>query len=431
MVDHCMSNEHKLTLWSFRVPRRGYIWALILALTLAAGALMDRWLLLGGIPKDARANFRLMAEAWNIIDRVYVDRGALQSSNLAYGAISGMTEALGDTGHSVFLSKSMLKKAGSAVQGTLSGVGLEIQSKDHQAVVVAPIDGSPAQLQGVRPGDIILEVDGHPVGGMAMRQISERIAGHAGEAVKLLLLTPRTGQKREVTIVRKDIKLKNVSWRRLAGTDIAHIRIAMFSDGVGEDLRRALREIRQDGLRQIILDVRNNPGGVLDEAVVVASQFLKDGNVLWERNGRGEIVSIPVQSGGLAVDMPLMTLVNGGTGSASEIVAAALHDAGRGKLVGETTFGTGTVLQQFQLSDGSALLLAVQEWLTPSKRSFWHKGIEPDVRVPLPPDTYPLLPSAEKGITAEQINASGDTQLLRAMALLNDAGEETRNGFVR
>jgi len=431
MVGDCMAQEQKLTLTSWRLPRRPYLWALLLAVTLACGALLDRWLFLGGIPKDARNNLRLVVEAWNVIDRFYVDRGAIQSSNLAYGAISGMTEALGDTGHSVFLSKAMRKRAGAEVRGTLSGVGLEIQSKDHQAVVVAPLDGSPAQLEGVKPGDIILEVDGRVVTGMPMKQISERIAGNPGDAVRLLLLTPGTGQRHEVRMVRADIKLKNLTWRRLPGTDIAHLRIAIFSEGVGDDLRKALREIRDTGLHKIILDVRNDPGGILDEAVMVASQFLKDGNVLWEKNAKGEVEAIPVRPGGLGLDMQLMTLVNAGTGSASEIVAAALHDAGRGKLVGEHTFGTGTVLQQFELSDGSALLLAVEEWLTPDKRSFWHKGIEPDISVPLPPDTYPLLPSAEKGITTEQINASGDTQLLRAMALLNTAGDDTNSVIVR
>jgi carboxyl-terminal processing protease len=426
-----MANEQKLTLWSLRLPRRGYLWALVLALTLSAGVLLDHWLMIGGIPKDDRASFGLVVEAWNIIDRVYVDRGAIQSSNLAYGAIKGMTESLGDTGHSVFLNRSMIKKAGSEMQGILSGIGVEIQTKDHQAVVVAPLDDSPAQRKGVRPGDVILEVDGRPVSGMSTRQVSERIAGNIGEPVRLLLLTPQTGQKRELSVVRGNIKVRNVTWRHLAGSDIAHIRIAMFSDGVGEDLRQALRDIRGRGLKKIILDVRNDPGGVLDEAVVVASQFLKNGNVLWEKNAKGEIFAIPVQPGGLASDMELITLVNGGTGSASEIVAAALHDAGRGKLVGDTTFGTGTVLQQFQLSDGSALLLAVQEWLTPAKRSFWHKGIEPDVTVPLPPDTFPLLPSAEKGITSDQLNASGDTQLLRAMALLNSSDTTNADTVVR
>jgi carboxyl-terminal processing protease len=418
--------EQKLTLWSFRLPRRGFLFALTLALAMAAGAVFDRWVLLGGVPRDARANLHLIVEAWNVIDRYYVDRNALQSSNLAYGAISGMTEALGDTGHSVFLSRSMLKKAGSAVEGKLSGVGLEIAVRDHLPVVVAPIDGSPAWREGVRPGDVILEVDGHPVSGLAMRQVSERIAGKTGEPVRLLLLTPRTGHKHEVTIVRADIKVNNVTWQRLPGTDIAHIRIAMFSEGVGADLRRALAEIRRRGLHKIILDLRNNPGGVLDEAVSVASQFLTNGNVLWEKNAREQIMPIPVQHGGLATDMPMVTLVNFGSGSASEIVAAAVHDAHRSELIGDTTFGTGTVLQQFQLSDGSALLLAVEEWLTPMKRSFWHKGIEPDIHVPLPDGVFPLMPAAEKGLTQEQLDDSGDAQLLRGVAVLRE-GAEAKN----
>lgn len=423
--------RRKLTLWSFCAPRRGFLFALSLALALACGALMDRWLFLGGVPEQDRQGFRLIAEAWNIIDRNYVDRSALQSSNLTYGAISGMTEALGDTGHSAFLPRPMLLKAGAAVQGKLTGVGLEIATRDHLPVVVAPIDGSPAWSKGILPGDVILEVDGRAVGGLPMRQISQRISGKPGEPVRLLLLTPRTGRKREVTIVRASIKMKNVTWQRLPGTDIAHIRIAMFSEGVGGDLRRALGEMRREGLRKIILDLRNDPGGVLDEAISAASEFLPGGNVLWERNARDHIIPIPAHPGGLAVDVPMVTLVNYGSGSASEIVAAAVHDAHRSQLVGETTFGTGTVLQQFELSDGSALLLAVEEWLTPNKRSFWHKGVEPDFHVALPDGVFPLMPSAEKGLTAAELNECGDAQLLRAVALLREDTAQAKNDAAR
>ena len=260
--------------------------------------------------------------------------------------------------------------------------------------------------------------------------ISERISGKTGDPVKLLLLTPRTGKKRELTIIRADIKVNNVTWRRLPGTDIAHIRIAMFSEGVGADLRQVLRDVQRRRIHKIILDVRNNPGGVLDEAVAVASQFLKNGNVLWEKNAKGEIVPIPVKPGGLAVETPMAILINNGSGSASEIVAAALHEANRAQLIGEPTFGTGTVLQQFELSDGSALLLAVEEWLTPGKRSFWHKGIEPDIRVALPSDSFPLLPTAEQGMSSDDLAACDDAQLLRAMSLLGDT-KEAKNQFAR
>jgi carboxyl-terminal processing protease len=413
-----MKEGPKLKLFSIRL-RRGFVIAFVLVLTLSIGALMERWVLNTGIPIDATEDFRLMSQAWRIIDRFYVDRSAVKSTLMTYGAINGMTEALGDTGHSVFLTPLQAKKAGSAVQGKLTGVGIEIQSRDRQTVVVAPIDGSPAQQAGVHPGDVITEVDGHSIVGMSYAQVQARIAGDAGKSVELTMLDPKSGKQREVKITRAAIKINNVSWQRLPGSGLAHLRIAMFSDGESDDLKKALLEIEKEGIRGVILDLRNNPGGALDEAVGTASQFLSSGNVLWEKDAKGAIIPMPVQPGGVATNIPLAVLINGGSASDSEIVAGALRDAHRATLIGETTFGTGTVLTQFQLYDGSALLLAVQEWLTPDKRSFWHKGIEPDVKVDLSAEVPPLRPNIERDMTAEQLNLSRDAQLLKAVEILS------------
>ncbi len=398
----------------------GFLLALGLVLAMGAGILLDRGLLLNGIPTDAGDSFRLMAQAWNLIDHYYVDRAAVRHTAMTYAAISAMTDSLGDTNHSIYLSRAQAKRAGSAVQGTLIGIGIEIQARDHHAVVVTPIDGSPAQQAGVRPGDVILQVNGQPVTGMSLGQVSSRIAGEAGQPVVLTVANPQDKRQREINIHRASIKLNNISWQRLPGTDIAHVRIAMFSDGSAGDLRKALVEIQRQGARGIILDLRNNPGGALDEAIGVASQFLASGNVLWEKDAAGKLTPVPVQSGGAATDLPLAVLINGGSASDSEIVAGALHDAGREALIGETTFGTGTVLSEFPLADGSVLLLAVEEWLTPSKHSFWHRGIEPDVRVALPPDGTILRPTTERELSEAELRGSGDAQLLRAIAVLTE-----------
>jgi carboxyl-terminal processing protease len=349
-----------------------------------------------------------------------VDRPAIRHAAMTAGAINGMTEALGDTGHSVYLTMSEARKAGAAVQGKLNGIGVEIQSRDRQAVVIATIDGSPAQLAGIHAGDVILQVDGHSVTGTPMSHISARMSGEAGQPVTLTLGNPSDGRVREIKVVRAAIKVNNVSWQRLPGTDLAHVRIAMFSEGETPDLRKALLEIKRQGLRGIILDLRNNPGGVLEEAVGTASQFLKSGNVLWEKSAQNIITPVPVLPGGVATDMPLVLLINGASASDSEIVAGALHDARRAILAGETTLGTGTVLSQFQLSDGSALLLAVHEWLTPNKVSFWHRGIEPDVKISLSPEDL-LRPAAERDMTPAQLRSSRDVQLLKAISLLTQA----------
>jgi carboxyl-terminal processing protease len=241
-------------------------------------------------------------------------------------------------------------------------------------------------------------------------------------------LEPRTGKERNLTLVRASIKLHEVTWQALPGTSIAHLRIATFDAGVTRDLKKALNEIQRAELKSIILDLRNNPGGLLDEAIGVASQFLESGNVLLARDVKGKVEEVPVEKGGLATRIPLIVLVNEGSASAAEIVAGALQDAGRARLVGQTTFGTGTVLEEFKLADGSALLLAVQEWLTPAGRSFWHKGLKPEQSLSLAADAEPLFPFREKGLTAQELAQTDDLQLLKAWELLarevSDAGPE-------
>ncbi len=410
----------KLTLFSLHI-RRGFVLAFLLVFSLSLGAVLERWVLRTGIPAHASSDFQLMAQAWDIIDRYYVDRPAVRHAAMTAGAINGMTESLGDTGHSVYLTASEARKAGAAVQGKLNGIGVKIiQSTNHETVVIAPIDGSPAQQAGVRPGDVILQVDGQPVSGLPLSHISARMTGEAGQSVALTVRNPSDGLRRELKIVRAAMKLNRVSWQRLAGSNLAYVQIAMFSDGVTADLRKALLDIKGQGLQGIILDLRNNPGGALEEAVGTASQFLRDGNVMWEKNANSIITNVAVQAGGVATEIPLAVLINGRSASDSEIVAGALHDAHRATLIGETTLGTGTVLSQFQLSDGSALLLAVQEWLTPNKVSFWHRGIEPDVKVSLSPGVL-LPPPLEREMTQEQLRTSGDAPLLKAMEILSQS----------
>lgn len=370
------------------------------------------------IPGSARDEFRLMAEAWNVVDRFYVDRNAVKPRRLAYGAISGLLNSLGDTGHSGFLTPEMVKEARNLTQGGFEGIGAEVQMKDERVIVVAPMDGSPAQRAGLKPGDVIVRVDGFEVTGLPLEQVVARILGPAGTKVRLRIRVGGDGAVRDVTLTRERISIHSVSWRRLPGTDVAQVRIASFSKGVTVDLRAALREIITADLGGVVLDLRNDPGGLLDEAVGVASQFLEHGNVLQEKDARGKVVPVPAEPGGVLPDVPLVVLVNAGSASAAEIVAGALQDAGRATVVGETTFGTGTVLNQFLLSDGSAVLLATQEWLTPKGRTIWHQGIQPNVVVPLPPGVTPLTPSTVGSLTPAKLQASKDRQLLRAISLL-------------
>jgi carboxyl-terminal processing protease len=250
------------------------------------------------------------------------------------------------------------------------------------------------------------------------------ILGPAGTWVTITVQDPETGETRDVKIQRARIEVDNVTWHMLPGTSTAHVRLAGFSQGVTEDLKNTLKEIQAQGGTGLILDLRNDPGGLLGEAVSAASQFLSSGNVLLVKNAQGEVKPIPVEPGGLANELPMVVLVNRGTASAAEIVSGAIQDAARGKLVGETTFGTGTVLNEFPLSDGSALLLATEEWLTPKGRTIWHQGITPDIQVVLPAGATPLVPEGEGDLTHEQLMQSEDQQLLRALEVLLEAEKQ-------
>jgi carboxyl-terminal processing protease len=251
--------------------------------------------------------------------------------------------------------------------------------------------------------------------------VLKKIRGPAGTQVTLTIADPQTGDLRDVTITRAKILIHSVTWQMLPGTTIAHIRVSQFSKGMTVDLTKAIKDAKAQGATGIILDLRNNPGGLLDEAESGASQFLKDGNVLLTQDSKGKQTPVPVQPGGADTDLPLVVLINSGTASAAEITAGAIQDAGRAKLIGETTFGTGTVLNEFNLSDGSSLLLATEQWLTPKGRVIWHQGIVPDDEIKLASGVRLLFPSQEKGLTADQLNATDDAQLLAAIKLLLQA----------
>jgi carboxyl-terminal processing protease len=442
-----MSNDTKNTRRSARWARRlvlAFAVTFILVAVLAAGAVggiaVDRQVLLASqqpaallpapVPGSAStsgsasaeagppADFELLTEAYNSIEKNYVAHADVPSKDLIYGAISGMVEALNDTGHSRFLSPEMLKAENDATRGVYDGIGAEVASKGGHVVIVAPLDGSPAQKAGLHSGEIIMKVNGEDVSELPLEQVVGQILGPSGTQVSLTLFDPNTNQTVDVTLTRAHLTLQNVTWQFVPGTSVAHVRIAGFSQGVSKDLQVALTDIHKQGGTAIILDLRDNPGGLLDEAVNTASQFIASGNVLLERDAQGKITPVPVRKGGEATDIPMVVLINGGSASASEIVAAALQDDQRAKLVGETTFGTGTVLNQFPLSDGSALLLATQEWLTPNGGVIWHKGITPDVTVKLAAGVIPLRPSMEKTMTPEQVRTSGDQQLLQALDML-------------
>ncbi len=371
------------------------------------------------ISAGAKSDFGLMAEAWNAIHEHYVDQAAVKRTRLTYGAISGMVAALGDVNHSTFLTPDMIKQEEEFTKGEYKGIGAEIKMKNHQVTIVTPLDGSPAQKVGLKSGDVIIAVDGKDIAGLGLRQVVKKITGPMGTKVSLRILDPSTGKVRKFILKRANITEDPVSWDRISGTGIVYLRIAAFSEITTKNLKKTIKAIEKEKTKGIILDLRNNPGGLLKTAISSASQFLQNGNVLLEKNAKGRIKNVPVQKGGLALHIPLVSLVNGGTASAAEIVAGALQAYGRAKLLGTKTFGTGTVLRKFPLSDGSALMLAVEEWLTPKGKTIWHKGIKPDLVVPLPSGVAPFFPAQHVPTTLQQVRKSRDRQLLDAIGLLS------------
>jgi carboxyl-terminal processing protease len=259
------------------------------------------------------------------------------------------------------------------------------------------------------------------VSGLPLYNVVGKIQGPAGTTVKITLQNPATNKTRDLTITRAVIKMDNVTWAMIPGTTIADVRLSAFSSGATDNLKAALKSLQAQGATGLVLDLRNNPGGLLGESEGVASQFLKSGGVLQEKNAQGVAKLIPVQPGGVATSIPMAVLINQGTASAAEIVSGALQDAGRAPLIGATTFGTGTVLNTFTLSDQSALLLATEEWLTPKGRVIWHHGITPDQAVDQPLEVIPLAPEVLKTFTPVELQALPDVQFLQALKALSSA----------
>jgi carboxyl-terminal processing protease len=392
--------------------------AALLGLVLSAitvGAFLEKHVLAA----TAKPDFAVIAQAWNLIEGNYVDRAAIRPERMTHAAISGMVDSLGDTGHSIFLTPQMVREENEQMRGRFPGIGAEVRMRDKQVVVVAPLDGSPAQKAGLRAGDIVFRVDGKDIAGETLVQVVRSIRGPAGTTVVLSVRDPRNDRTRQLTMVRAVIHARNVSWGFLPGTRVADLRIAAFSKGTAAALHQALADARAAGARALVLDLRDDPGGLLDQAVAAAGEFLPGGNALLEKDAHGDVEPVAVHPAKDRTTLPVAVLVNGGTASAAEILTGALQDAGRAVVVGGKTFGTGTVLNEFHLVDGSALMLAVLEWLTPKGHTIWHKGIPPNVPVALGTGVAPLYPESLARLSAAQLRASKDAQLLKALALLS------------
>ena len=374
-----------------------------------------------GKPTSAE-ELALIGQAWGILHDQYVGADTLDDRALAYDAIRGLTDAVGDTGHTSFLTPEERAARSKELSGSYVGIGVRIDvAKDGLPVIDSVFKGSPAEKAGLKQGEEILEVDGKSTASHDLDDVAGWVRGEAGTTVKLEVREGAAGQKRQLSIVRADVAEVVVSWAMVPGTSTAVLRLDQFSHGAADDVKAALGEIKSAGADRLVLDLRDNPGGYVNEAVGVASQFLASGDVYIERDAAGHETSHPVTPDGSATDLPLVVLVDGGTASSAEIVSGALQDAGRAQIVGVKTYGTGTVLGEFPLADGSALRVGTVEWLTPKGRRIWHEGIVPNVVVERADDVAPLGPDDIRSMTAAQLGTLSDPQLAKALTIATAA----------
>lgn len=369
------------------------------------------------------AEFDLIRQAWETLHREYVARAELDDRALAYGAIDGLAKAVGDTGHTSFLTPEERAAQRSELSGSYVGIGIRLDAaEDGRPLVVGVFKDSPAEAAGILSGDIIESVDGKSTTGHDLDEVASWIRGEAGSTVELTVRTGAAGPPRDATITRADVPIVPVSWTIVPGSRTALLRLDSFSHGSADEVVEALKAIEADGADRLILDLRGNSGGFVGEAEGIASQFIGSGDVFVERDADGKETRHKVSPGGVALELPLVVLVDGATASAAEILSGALQDAGRATIEGVTTFGTGTVLGEFALTDGSALRIGTVEWLTPKGRRIWHEGIAPDVVVERASDVVPVTPDDVRDLTPAAVDSIKDPQLARALALVASAG---------
>lgn len=333
---------------------------------------------------EEQQRFKVFWETWQVVEREFYDKSQLDHQKLIYGAIKGMVDAVGDP-YTVYQTPSQRELSDTDLRGSFDGIGIQVDMKDGRLTVVAPIEGSPAEAAGFRPGDVILGVDGKSIVGKTLNDTVGLIRGQRGTPVTLTVLREGAGDPFDVTVVRAEIKLSSVRARML-DDQIGYVRISTFSATTGNETANALKDLLAKQPRGLILDLRNNPGGYLHSAVEAAAQLMKPGTVvLYQQNGDGDRRTYRTEGGGTAADLPLVVLVNKGSASASEILAGALRDNGRAILIGEKTFGKGTVQNVHELSDKSGLRVTTAQWLTPSDQPIQGVGLLPDRVVEMPP----------------------------------------------
>ncbi len=354
-------------------------------------------------PSEFQALFSPFWEAWNLVHENYVDQ-PVDDIALMRGAISGMMDALGDQ-HSSYMNPKDFADANSSLSGEYEGIGAFVDTTTEYLTITSPIPGSPAERAGLLPGDQIVAIDGKDMTGINAEVVRTKVLGPANTVVHLTVLRDGEEGLLEFDVTREKITMKSSTGKMLED-DIAYVQITTFGDKTTPELLATLKELMVQNPKGIILDLRNNGGGYLTTSVEVTSQFIDNGVVLYEQYGDGTRTTYDVLPDGMATDtkIPMVVLINEGSASASEIVAGALQDSGRAKLVGVTSYGKGSVQNWIPLSgDNGAVRITIAKWLTPNENTIHEIGLTPDV-------------VAER--TEEDFKASLDPQLDKAVEVL-------------
>ena len=336
---------------------------------------------LEGLPDD----FQRLADVWELLRREHIDGKTLDGREISDGAIRGMLQALDDP-YASYLRPEQFAVETQDIQGFFEGIGAEVGIRNGLITILAPMPDAPAEKAGIRPGDAILEIDGETAEGITLLEAVNRIRGRKGTAVELLILHVNESQPILISIIRGVIPLTSVRLLMQIGR-IGHLRLSSFSGTTNDELEEAMDRFKKAGGVGLVLDLRNNPGGLVSSVVDVASQFLNDGLVLYQIDAQGKRIDWKVKSGGKALDVPMVVLVNGFSASASEVLSGTLIDHGRATIIGTTTFGKGSVNNLWPLDDGSGLYFTIARWFTPSGVQIEGAGIEPDIVQENPEDS--------------------------------------------
>ncbi len=324
-----------------------------------------------------------IGEAWDIIFANYVDQTKLDSANMTRAAIEGMLQELNDP-YSSYLDEEDYILGQSLLEGSYKGIGAYVTVTDNQIAIIAPIAGSPADKAGIKAGDIILEIDGQSTAGMSLAEAIIKIRGPTGTSVKLLVQHEGETQPVEIEITRANFDIPSVKFEMKG--EMASINITNFTERTPDELASALQSVENNKAKGIILDLRGNPGGLLEQVVDVASSFLSEGIVVQVRSNKGEITTTSVKKDRPRTDLPMVCLVDNDSASGSEVLAGALQDHERATIAGTATYGKGSVDALYPLSDGSGLYLTIARWLTPNGRLIEGQGIEPDITLAITGD---------------------------------------------